>query len=125
MDKKALLIGMLAGTAAGAATALFNTPVSGREAREKVKLAQASVKSNARVIKTDVEQLKQAVTHLKDVSKDTIGEVTDGLKASAGMWKESTEPNIERLQQEIAEIQETAEDLQKALPTKEKNGEPK
>lgn len=118
MNKKSLLIGVIAGTAAGAAATLLNTPMSGQQAREKLKTAQASFKSNARVIKTEIGQVKQAVIHLKDVSKDNIGEVANGLKMSAGVWKESTEPNIERLQKDITEVQKTVEDLQKTLPAK-------
>ncbi|MEK4030949.1 MULTISPECIES: YtxH domain-containing protein [Bacillaceae] len=118
MNKKSLLIGMIAGTAAGAAATLLNTPMSGQQARERLKTAQASLKSNASVIKTDIGQVKQAVMHLKDVSKDNIGEVANGLKVSAGIWKESTEPNIEKLQKDIAEVQKTVEDLQKTLPAR-------
>lgn len=118
MDKKSLLIGMITGTAAGAAATLLNTPMSGQEARKKVKAAQASLKSNARVIKAEIGQVKQAVVHLKDVSKDNIGEVTDSLKVSAGIWKESTEPNIQKLQQDVTEVQKTVEDLQKTLPAR-------
>ncbi|KMY53172.1 hypothetical protein AC623_03555 [Bacillus sp. FJAT-27231] len=118
MNAKSLLIGMLTGTAVGAAATLLSTPLSGQEARQKVKVAQSALKSNAQVIKKEAEQVKQAVIHLKDVSKDNIGEVADGLKVSAGIWKESTEPNIQKLQQDVVEVQKTVEDLQKALPAR-------
>lgn len=118
MDKKALLIGMITGTAAGAAVTLFNTPMSGQEARARVKTAQASLKNHTQTIKADIGEVKKAVIQLKDVSRDNIPEVADGLKVSAGIWKESTEPTIQKLQQDISEVQKTVEDLQKTLPAR-------
>ncbi|MFK2825861.1 YtxH domain-containing protein [Bacillus sp. B190/17] len=116
MNKKSLLAGIITGIAAGAAAALFSAPVSGREAREKVKDVQVNIKNNAQVMKMELGEIKQAVTHLKDVSQSTIGETLDGLKTSTGIWIESAGPHIEKLQHEISEVQETAQELQKILP---------
>ncbi|MBM7647612.1 gas vesicle protein [Bacillus ectoiniformans] len=125
MDKKAMMIGMAVGTAAGAAMTLLNTPISGKEARQKVKDAQASMKASANEIKNDLQEIQQSVTHLTEVSKEQFSDVSTGLKTSAALWKESIVPNKQALQKEISALQTTVHDMQETLPSPPKTGEPK
>ncbi|WP_100330528.1 YtxH domain-containing protein [Bacillus xiapuensis] len=125
MNKKTLLAGLITGTAIGAAAALLNAPMSGRETREKLHAAGAFAKSSGEEIKNDVTQIKTAVKNLTAVSKEQLGDIPAGLKVSAALWRESAEPHLHNLQKEMTELQSTVKELQTALPAPGKKSEPK
>jgi gas vesicle protein len=116
MNKRSLCTGLLAGLAAGAATALLNAPISGRETRGKMKDAQVSAKLTALEVKDNAGQVKESIKRLVDTAKQDVPEVINNVKVNAALWKESIEPNKQALQSEIAGIQKTVEDLQESLP---------
>lgn len=116
LNKKSLCIGLLTGLAAGATTALLNTPASGRETRGKIKDAQVSAKLMALEVKDNAGQVKESVNRLITAAKQDIPGVIRNVKVNAAIWKESIEPNKQALQSEIAGIQKTVEDLQESLP---------
>ncbi|OKL35834.1 YtxH domain-containing protein [Domibacillus mangrovi] len=116
MNKKSLCIGLLIGLPAGAATALLNTPASGRETRGKMKDAQVSAKLTALEVKDNAGQVKESVKRLIVAAKEDVPGVIRNVKVNATLWKESIEPNKQALQSEIASLQKTVEDLQESLP---------
>ncbi|MGG3449510.1 MULTISPECIES: YtxH domain-containing protein [Bacillaceae] len=116
MNKKSLCIGLLTGLAAGAATALLNTPSSGRETRGKMKDAQVSAKLTALEVKDNAGQVKESIKRLIDAAKQDVPEVISNVKVNAALWKESIAPNKQALQSEIVRLQKTVEDLQESLP---------
>lgn len=116
MNKKALLSGIGAGLAAGAVTALFNAPKSGREVRRGLKEKQISAKLTAMEIKDNTVQVKESVKRLVQTTKQDVPEAMQSLKVNAALFKESIEPNVQTLQKEITNVQKTVEDLQAALP---------
>ncbi|OZI10391.1 hypothetical protein CEW92_17150 [Bacillaceae bacterium SAS-127] len=125
MDKKALLLGVLTGAAAGIAATLWNTPLSGKEAQEKIKTSLHSAKCSINNISNDLQEVKSSVKSLTEVSKETFTEVTNGLKTSVSLWQESTQPTIQKLQQELGEIQSTVEELTELQNQLPKNKESK
>ncbi|WP_338753496.1 YtxH domain-containing protein [Bacillus sp. FJAT-52991] len=119
MDKKALLFGLLTGTIAGMATTLFSTPLSGKETREKAKSSLSCAKSSINAISNNLSEVKSSVKTLSEVSKETFTEVTGGLKTSVSLWQESTKPTIQKLQQELEDIQSTVDELNQLPKNKE------
>ncbi|WP_203364144.1 YtxH domain-containing protein [Bacillus sp. REN10] len=122
MDKKALLFGLITGALAGMTTTLFNAPLSGKETREKMKTSLNCAKNSINTIGNDFIEVKNSVKTLSEISKETFSDVTGGLKTSVSVWQESTKPSIQKLQQELVEMQSTVEELtelQNQLPKKQ------
>jgi gas vesicle protein len=115
MKASTFFIGLAAGAAAGAMTALFSTPKSGSELRMTVKNASTDWKEKFVDVKDQVANLKDSISGLTKESKEQIPEVVDGVKVSLQSWKDDTVPIQNRLQDEISAIQQSLDQLEQAM----------
>ena len=78
-----VLLAFLLGTLVGAVVSLLFAPVSGREAREKIRAASDDAKNRTREATTKVkETTRDKVTHIVDQGRTRIDEATESLKAA-------------------------------------------
>ena len=59
--------------------------------------------------------LKESVSHLKKEVKESVPAAVEGIKDSVEKWQQSTEPNKDRLENEIAAIQAALEKLEQTI----------
>lgn len=120
MKTSTFFLGLVAGSVAAAITVLYSTPQSGNELRKTVKNASVDMKDKCKEIKVKVDDLKESISHLTTEAKETIPVAIDGIKGSIEKWQQSTEPNKNQLEKEIAAIQTALEELEQTLTTQQK-----
>lgn len=119
MNKKSFSLGILIGGALGAAAALLYSPSSGKELRLQIKETTNEWTKIMNDLKNNANDLKDSVTKLTKEGKDIIKEISHDVKTAVNDWQKQTEPNKERLQEEVIKIQKTLEELEQKL---QKNG---
>jgi gas vesicle protein len=120
MKVSTFFLGLAAGSVAAAVTVLFSTPQSGNELRTSVKSASADMKEKFKDVKVRVDRLKESVSHLTKEAKETVPVAIEGIKDSVEKWQQSTEPNKDRLENEIAAIQTALEELEQTIAAQQK-----
>ncbi|MDQ0174787.1 YtxH domain-containing protein [Bacillus chungangensis] len=119
MNKKSFSLGILIGGALGAAAALLYSPSSGKELRLQIKETTNEWTKIMIDLKNNANDLKDSVSKLTKEGKDIIKEISHDVKTAVNDWQKQTEPNKERLQEEVIKIQKTLEELEQKL---QKNG---
>jgi gas vesicle protein len=120
MKTSTFLLGVAAGSIAAAVTVLFSTPQSGNELRSSVKNASVDMKEKFKDVKVKIDSLKESVSHLTKEAKETVPAAIEGIKHSVDKWQQATEPNKDRLENEIAAIQKALEELEQTIATQQK-----
>lgn len=115
MKASTFFIGLASGAAVGAVAALFSTPTSGSDLRKSVKNASNDWKEKFVDVKKQVSNLKNSVAELTKESKEKVPETIEGVKVSLQTWQEETSPIQDRLQGEITAIQNSLDQLEKAM----------
>lgn len=120
MKKSTFLVGVLAGSITAATAVLLTTSQSGEQLRSNVKQKVDEYKYLLDDVKDKIEEMKFAIQNLTDDAKKTIPATIEELKESVMSWQKSTELNKNNLQQEIATIQQSLEQLEEQLEQQKK-----
>ena len=78
------------------------------------------MKEKFKDVKVKIDSLKESVSHLTKEAKETVPAAIEGIKHSVDKWQQSTEPNKDRLENEIAAIQKALEELEQTIATQQK-----
>lgn len=112
---KSFFLGMLVGGAIGGAIALFSSPSSGKELRDRIQLNRQKLDDLLNELKTEGTHLKQQLVSTAKESIEVVREVTSDLNRSIQSWKNDIEPHKQALQQELKEIEEKIKELEESL----------
>ncbi|MCA1059611.1 YtxH domain-containing protein [Rossellomorea aquimaris] len=115
MNKKSLAYGLLIGGVVGGVASLLTSPSSGKEIRAQIKDKKDDWTSVVEEMKGHIGELKESIGTLSQEGKETVLQLSKDLQASFKQWQASTEPNNQRLQEEIQSIQRTIEELEKSI----------
>ncbi len=115
MNKKSLAYGLLIGGVVGGVASLLSSPSSGKEIRAQIKEKKDDWTEVIEEMKGHISELKESIGTLSGEGKETVLQLSKDLQASFKQWQASTEPNNQRLQEEIQSIQRTIEDLEKSI----------
>ncbi|WP_167578563.1 YtxH domain-containing protein [Jeotgalibacillus proteolyticus] len=124
MNVKLLSYGLLVGLAAGAASALFTAPQSGKELRGTIKNTKDNWSDHMLEIQMNLQQVKESIQQVSKEGKDSLQSVIVELKDSIQAWKSESDPAISNLQEELAAIQATMEELERSINQDEKSPQP-
>ncbi|MEG0258782.1 MAG: YtxH domain-containing protein [Lysinibacillus sp.] len=113
MKAKSFLIGLTAGIVGGTIAVMLSTPQSGQQLRSTIKVNSASTKYKLQDVKDQISQVKQAVTHLKNESKNNIPLIINNLKQTIQTFTTEIEPTKNNLQQEIESLQNSISEIEK------------
>jgi len=120
MKASTFFLGIATGTVAAAITVLYSTPKSGSEIRTTVKDASTDLLEMCDDVKVKIIKLKGSISKLTKEAKETIPEAVDGFKQSFDKWQQTTEPNKNRLEQELSAIQDALESLEQTIAAQQK-----
>lgn len=120
MKASTFFIGLAAGTVAAAVTVLYSTPQSGSEMRTSVKSASLDVKEMLKDVQDKISDLKVSVSKLTKEAKETVPGAVKGVKNSIEHWQITTEPNKDRMEEELSAIQVAIENLEKTIAAQQK-----
>lgn len=112
MNKKSLAYGFLFGSIAGAITALFAAPTSGKELRYQIKDKADDWANNLTDIRLNLTRLKNSFSKLSNEGKEIAIEIVHDIKTSINEWQKEIEPTKQSLFNELKEIQKTIEELE-------------
>ncbi|PFG07177.1 YtxH domain-containing protein [Bacillus sp. es.034] len=115
MNKKSLTYGLLIGGVVGGVASLLTSPLSGKEIRAQIKDKKDDWTVVIEEMKGHIGELKESIGTLSQEGKETVLQLSKDLQASFKQWQASTEPNNQRLQEEIQSIQRTIEELEKSI----------
>jgi gas vesicle protein len=115
MKAKSLTYGLIIGGVIGSISSLLSTPSSGRELRSQIKSKKEDWSQVFEEMKVHLGELKDSINTLSQEGKDTVQQISKDLQASVKQWQASTEPNNQKLQQEIQLIQSKIEELESSL----------
>ncbi|MCA0149077.1 YtxH domain-containing protein [Rossellomorea vietnamensis] len=115
MNKKSLAYGLLIGGVVGGVASLLTSPSSGKEIRAQIKDKKDDWTVVIEEMKGHIGELKESIATLSQEGKETVLQLSKDLQASFKQWQASTEPNNQRLQEEIQSIQRTIEELEKSI----------
>ncbi|MGG3914759.1 YtxH domain-containing protein [Rossellomorea vietnamensis] len=115
MNKKSLAYGLLIGGVVGGVASLLTSPSSGKEIRAQIKDKKDDWTVVIEEMKGHIGELKESIGTLSQEGKETVLQLSKDLQASFKQWQASTEPNNQRLQEEIHSIQRTIEELEKSI----------
>ncbi|MEI2663616.1 MULTISPECIES: YtxH domain-containing protein [Rossellomorea] len=115
MNKKSLAYGLLIGGVVGGVASLLTSPSSGKEIRAQIKDKKDDWTVVIEEMKGHIGELKESIGTLSQEGKETVLQLSKDLQASFKQWQASTEPNNQRLQEEIQSIQRTIEELEKSI----------
>lgn len=115
MNKKSLAYGLLIGGVVGGVASLLTSPSSGKEIRAQIKDKKDDWTGVIEEMKVHISELKESIGTLSQEGKETVLQLSKDLQASFKQWQASTEPNNQRLQEEIQSIQKTIEELEKSI----------
>ncbi|MCR8849610.1 YtxH domain-containing protein [Rossellomorea sp. SC111] len=115
MKKKSLAYGLLIGGVVGGVASLLTSPSSGKEIRAQIKDKKDDWTAVIEEMKGHIGELKESIGTLSQEGKETVLQLSKDLQASFKQWQASTEPNNQRLQEEIQSIQRTIEELEKSI----------
>ncbi|MBN8192560.1 YtxH domain-containing protein [Bacillus sp. NTK074B] len=115
MNKKSLAYGLLIGGVVGGVASLLTSPSSGKEIRAQIKDKKDDWTGVIEEMKVHISELKESIGTLSQEGKETVLQLSKDLQASFKQWQASTEPNNQRLQEEIQSIQRTIEELEKSI----------
>ncbi len=116
----AFFVGILTGTVAAATAVVFTTPQSGAHLRRAVQETAQDFKMKMEDVSVRLLEVKVAMQHLTDEAKTVLPETFESLKQSVDKWQNDTSSNQERLETELASIQEALEDLEHQLAAAQK-----
>ncbi|CAG9622537.1 YtxH domain-containing protein [Sutcliffiella rhizosphaerae] len=121
MNGKSFIWGVLiGGTIAGLST-LLTTPTSGAETRAKVKNAKQNIQLTLEELKKEALIVKEQVTQAIEEGKATVGNMSNEVKVSVDLWKNSIKPHQESIQQSIAVLEKELENLERKVGKKASN----
>jgi len=115
LNSKALAYGILVGGVVGAATALLTAPSSGKELRNQLKESKSEWIRIAQDLKEDAMDIKNSVAKVSKEGKEIIKELAGDVKMAVEEWQRDIEPNIEAMQEEMKDIQNTIAQLEQKL----------
>ncbi|KSU62127.1 hypothetical protein AS034_08305 [[Bacillus] enclensis] len=121
MKVKSLTYGLIIGGVVGSVVSLLSTPSSGRELRSQIKSKKEDWSEVFEEMKVHLGDLKDSISSLSQEGKETVQQISKDLQASVKQWQASTEPNNQKLQQEIQLIQTKIEELENSLNNTNKN----
>lgn len=107
-------IGFVVGVVGGVSLSVLNAPQSGRELTASLKSNSGTVSASASQVKEEINNIKQSVLRAKHEASN-IKELTNEVKDLVDNFKTDIEPNIDHLKDDVATLQNTAEDLQHAF----------
>lgn len=110
---KAFFTGVVFGGLAAGSAVLLTNPKSGEEWRREAGTRGRQAKEALGQIKIDGLSLKDDVLTATRQSIPAIKEGAKGIMASIDQWKQETEPDIHNLQNQIQELNEQIDKLQK------------
>jgi gas vesicle protein len=115
MKFKSLTYGILAGSAIGAIATFLSAPQSGKDLKLQIKQNKDEWKAVLTEIKTNAVEVKNSVSNLSTEGKQTVSTIKDGMKHSIQTWQGSTEPNIQHIKDDIAEIEQLTEKMEQKI----------
>ncbi|KIL47332.1 YtxH domain-containing protein [Jeotgalibacillus campisalis] len=124
MNVKQLSYGILVGLIAGAASTLLSAPQSGKELRGSIKHTKDNWSDHMLEVQMNLQQVKESIQQVSKEGKDSLQTVVSELKESIQAWKSESDPAINNLQDELAAIQATMEELERSLNQDETTPQP-
>jgi len=111
--RKSLFLGLLVGGLAGSAVALLTAPKSGNELQETLKTNSKKVKETLGTLKTESVQLKNQIVQASKEGAIIFKDFSKDIKTSVDTWKKEIEPNKTKILDEIKNIEESIQQLEK------------
>ncbi|GAE35676.1 YtxH domain-containing protein [Halalkalibacter akibai] len=113
MNVKALITGIVAGTAIIGATTLLTTPKSGKDVRQSCKENALKIRTGMDQFKNDSKttsiQLKQTVK----VGKETFRTIGEDVKTSVKDWQTDINPMLNKLKEDVDALQKSVSKTQR------------
>lgn len=110
---KSLFLGFIIGSLAGSAVALLAAPKSGNELQETIKTNSKKVKETLGTLKTESVQFKNQVVQASKEGAIILKDFSNDVKTSVDTWKKEIEPNKTKILDEIKNIEESLQQLEK------------
>lgn len=115
MKIKPLFLGFVAGSSAAVIATLLSAPASGKETRKKLSENKETFLSELRDLKEGLISIKESVAAASKESKTGIREFIHDIKLSVTEWKQNTDEHRVEISNELKEIEQTIEELEKNL----------
>lgn len=109
------LRGVIVGGLLGTVGAILNAPMKGREFRQSATTYVKTIQQDAKTVGTNVNRFKESVTYLKESGLPVVNDVVEEVKETLRHFQEETSPHFKRLEDRIAQLNQHATTIQRAL----------
>ncbi|MGN7477891.1 YtxH domain-containing protein [Solibacillus silvestris] len=117
MKAKSFLLGVTTGLAGGVAAILFSTPQTGTQLRQNILSNTRIAKSKFQEVQNELNNVKQSITTLKAEAQNNMPSIINELKDDLTTFKTEIEPETTRLKQEIENLQNSINEIEKNIPS--------
>lgn len=115
MNGKSYVAGLIIGAVASSVVTFLTTPKSGKETRIQLKNTVQPFIHGLSDLKSQLYELQKSVTSATIEGKETISSFLSDIKIVVRDWKNEILPHQLQLQEEIASLERTIEDIERSL----------
>ncbi|MEK4701121.1 YtxH domain-containing protein [Solibacillus sp. FSL R7-0668] len=121
MKAKSFLLGLTTGLVGGAIAVLFSAPQSGEQLRQNIARNTARAKSKLQDVQVEMDHVKQSILTLKSEAQNNMPSIINELKDNFTTFKAEIEPEAKILKQEIENLQNSIDEIEKIIPQSKNN----
>jgi len=121
MKAKSFLLGLTTGLVGGAIAVLFSAPQSGVQLRQNIARNTAGAKSKLQDVQVEMDHVKQSILTLKSEAQNNMPSIINELKDNFTTFKAEIEPEAKILKQEIENLQNSIDEIEKIIPQSKNN----
>lgn len=121
MKAKSFLLGLTTGLVGGAIVVLFSAPQSGVQLRQNIARNTAGAKSKLQDVQVEMDHVKQSILTLKSEAQNNMPSIINELKDNFTTFKAEIEPEAKILKQEIENLQNSIDKIEKIIPQSKNN----
>jgi gas vesicle protein len=109
------MFGVVVGGIIGGITVLFSAPKSGVELRTSIKENSKDLSEKLHFLKIEAKDFLQLLDQSTKEGKEVVKAFAEDVQKTITTWKKEIEPHQISIQREIKEIEDTLNQLEKAL----------
>lgn len=120
MKAKSFFLGLTTGLVSGAVAVLLSAPQSGAQLRQNIARNTAVAKSKLQDVQVEMDHVKQSIMTLKSEAQNNMPSIINELKDNFTTFKAEIEPEAKILKQEIENLQNSIDEIEKIIPQSKK-----
>ncbi|MED3648843.1 YtxH domain-containing protein [Halalkalibacterium halodurans] len=105
MKIRPFFYGALTGAILASIATLLIAPTSGKELQKKCKAKGRSLQQSIEQMKHDGIQLKDRISKTSKMTSEALKTVGPEIKTSLDQWKEDVDPSLQKLKDDIEQLQ--------------------